>query len=260
MAFILKEIKKFKPITMKQFIFAFTLLAAVLFAQAQAPLAAACNPFPKTISVSGSAEMEIVPDEIYVQVDLHEYKKKGGDKVELDKIKTDFLALCAKVGIPDSTISIASYDGNNGNYLYWKKKKNDPSLIATITYQIKFKDSKTMDKLVEGLDDDATANFQITNVSHSKIEQYRAQLKIDAVKAARDKANNLTRAIQEHLGGAITIDEPEELNFANSYGISQFKNRMSNTVVATDESANTPAIDFKKIKLRFEVKVVFALM
>ena len=41
-----------------------------------------CYPFPKTISVTGSAAMEVIPDEIYVQVDLREYKKKGEDKSE----------------------------------------------------------------------------------------------------------------------------------------------------------------------------------
>ena len=50
------------------------------------------NLYPKTINVSGSADMEIIPDEIYVQVDLKEYKKKGESKVELEKIKSDFLA------------------------------------------------------------------------------------------------------------------------------------------------------------------------
>ena len=38
------------------------------------------NPYPKTINVTGSAEMDIVPDEIYVQVDLREYKKRVGIK------------------------------------------------------------------------------------------------------------------------------------------------------------------------------------
>src|SRR5258708_7408526 len=72
-----------------------------------------CYPFPKTISVTGSAEMEIIPDEIYVQVDLREYKKKGEDKTEIDKIKEDFLATCKAVGIADSNISVASFDGYN---------------------------------------------------------------------------------------------------------------------------------------------------
>ena len=35
------------------------------------------NPFPKTISVSGSSEMEITPDQIYVHITLREYQKKG---------------------------------------------------------------------------------------------------------------------------------------------------------------------------------------
>ena len=30
------------------------------------------NPFPKTITVSGSAEMEVIPDEIYVNITLRE--------------------------------------------------------------------------------------------------------------------------------------------------------------------------------------------
>ena len=49
------------------------------------------NPYPKTITVSGSAELEIVPDEIYVQVDLREYEKKGSGKIDLETIKKNFL-------------------------------------------------------------------------------------------------------------------------------------------------------------------------
>jgi uncharacterized protein YggE len=48
------------------------------------------NPYPKTITVNGVAEMELVPDEIYVYVDLKEYDKKGAGKVALEKIKADF--------------------------------------------------------------------------------------------------------------------------------------------------------------------------
>ncbi len=56
-------------------IFAFALLTQTATAQAGQPIYAS-NPYPKTISVNGSAEMEIVPDEIYVQIRLGEYQKK----------------------------------------------------------------------------------------------------------------------------------------------------------------------------------------
>ena len=54
------------------------------------------NPYPKTISVNGSAELEIVPDEIYVQVDVKEYEKKGQGKVTIDK-NTAAVFNCYKV-------------------------------------------------------------------------------------------------------------------------------------------------------------------
>ncbi len=62
------------------------------------------EPRQKTINVSGTAELEIVPDEIYVQVELREYDKKGGGKIDIDGIKSDFLKAVVATGIPDSNI------------------------------------------------------------------------------------------------------------------------------------------------------------
>lgn len=223
-----------------------------------------CNPYPKTITVTGSAEMDIVPDEIYVQIDLKEYRKKGENKVELDKIKSDFLAKCNSIGLPDSTISIASYEGSNFNYWYWKRKKKDPDMYSGISYQIKFKDSKKMDQLVDLLDDEATVNFQITKATHSKIQEYRKQLKIQAVKAAKEKGIYLTDAINEKVGEAITIEEPDENSFLNSLENNIRVSQYSNTMYFNKDAAkmgddDKPGVDFKKIKLRYEVKIVFAV-
>ena len=100
-----------------------------------------CFPFPKTISVTGSAEMLVIPDEIYVQIDLREYKRKGEEKIELDKIKEDFLSLCRSVGIADSNIGIASFDGYNMANI-WRRRKKDPDLFSSISYQLKFNNLK----------------------------------------------------------------------------------------------------------------------
>lgn len=247
---------------MKQLIALFVVVLSVFFAKAQTQ--PTCNPYPKTISVTGSAEMDIVPDEIYVQIDLKEYKKKGENKVELEKIKSDFLAKCSSIGLVDSVISIASYQGTNYNYWYWQKRKKDPDMYAGIAYQVKFKDSKKMDQLVDLLDDEATANFQIVKATHSKIQDYRKQLKIQAVKAAKDKGIYLTDAINEKLGEAITIEEPDENSFVNS-----LENNIRIRGVANAAYYNKDAeklydngitgVDFKKIKLRYEVKMIFAV-
>ena len=67
------------------------------------------NPFPKTITVSGSAEMEIVPDEIYVNITLREYQKRGESKKDIETIKTTFLENCKAICLHDSVISIISF-------------------------------------------------------------------------------------------------------------------------------------------------------
>ncbi len=179
------------------------------------------NPFPKKITVSGSAEMEIVPDEIYVNVQLKEYQKRGEEKKDIETIKKQFLESCKAAGIPDSVISIVSFTGSNP--FFWKKRKKDPDLFTSITYQVKFKTSELMDKLVEKLDDDATQSFLIVSVNHSKMTEYRRQLKIAAVKAAKDKGIYLTDAIGEKLGEAITINEPDENHIIPGNCLVQFR-------------------------------------
>lgn len=218
------------------------------------------NPFPKTITVSGSAEMEIIPDEIYVNIELKEYQKKGDPKKDLETIKKQFLDYCKSSGIPDSAISIESYSGN-GNYYSSRKKKKTADLFAGITYQIKFNSSKTMDNLVEKLDDDATQSFVIALVSHSRIIEFRRYLKIKAVQAAKEKGTYLTEAVGEKLGEAITITEPTEWNpeIYSSLRSHIIENQTYSSNYLMPTKPESSEVDFKRLKLRFEVNVVFAL-
>lgn len=243
-----------------------TIIAAWAFIYVTAPVFAQNNtaiPFPKTIEVTGSAELEVIPDEIYVQVDLREYKKKG-EKVELETIKTNFLNKCKAVGIADADVSIASYEGSNYNYWYWRRSKKSPDLLSSIAYQVKFTNSKKMDELVDVLDDEATTNFNVTKVSHSKLADYRKDLKIKAIKAAKDKSNYLAEAIDEKAGQAIQIIEFDGTDPANpflDYWLRDKQNMQSNRIYSNTlpDKTGTVVADFKRIKLRYEVKVVFAL-
>jgi uncharacterized protein len=232
----------------------FSVFVHVLFAQSSSP-----NPFPKTISVTGSAELEIIPDEIYVSVMLREYQKKGENKKELEAIKTHFLQSCKAAGIPDSSVSIAAFTGFNEYYVHRKKRK-DPNMMASIVYQVKFTDSKTMDALVDRLDDEATQHFLVTGTSHSQVTSIRKQLKIKAVQTAKEKGLYLTGAINEKLGPAISIIEPEEPVYGpiNPYANVRLQALDGYAAMEKDASIN-PQIDFRKIKLKYEVKMVFAI-
>lgn len=242
---------------MKGIILTLTMLFSVLSSFAQTDK----NPFPKTITVTGTAETEIIPDEIYVQVDLKEYDKKGQGKISLDEIKKNFLNIVKALGIPDSTVSIAAYDGLNGNP-WWKKKHKKEELYASISYQIKLNSSKQVDNLVDHLDDNATQNFFIQRTASSKMTALRKQLKMEAIRAAKEKAIYLAEAIDEKIGVAVTINEPMEyyIPYAQNLRVAN-KSRVMGVELQGDETANgdTGAIDFTKIKLKYDVTVVFAL-
>ncbi|MBB1286241.1 SIMPL domain-containing protein [Flavisolibacter sp. BT320] len=233
------------------FLLAGVMITAMSFAQER-------NPYPRTITVNGSAEMEIVPDEIYVQVYLKEYEKKGSGKVSIDKIRQDFLTAVRSLGLPDTAVSVSGYDANNFNP-WWRKKNKKEELYASITYQVKLRSAAQVDQLVDKLDDNATQNFYISRTAHSKLEEFRKNLKIQAVKAAKEKAQYLAGAVDENIGVAITINEPGE--YYQPYYGNVASNRMMKAEMAQDASgaADQPQADFKKMKLRYDVSVVFEL-
>jgi len=230
---------------MKKILFTLAVLTGLHGIAQQQP-----NQFPRTINVNGSAEMEVIPDEIYVRVDLQEYERKGNKKT-LDEIKSSFISSLHSIGINDTAISVDTYQGYNPEW--WRKHKKDKeNLMASVSYEIKLNSVAKLGQLVNVLDDDATSSFVLTRTSHSRMNEFRKQLKIQAVKAAREKAEYLAGALDEKVGNVVSISEPNEgwtsyppLSFANT------------TVgLANDEN---PSIDFRKMKLRFEVNVVFGL-
>jgi uncharacterized protein YggE len=245
-----------KYTTMKNLIIAVIALFGFLTVSAQDN-----SKLPRTINVNGSAEMEVVPDEIYVQVDLREYDKKGVGKIDIESIKNKFLTAAKSIGLSETDLSVQGYSGWDGNIWYYKKnKKQNPDMKAGITYWVKVNSTSKMDELVNKLDDEATTNFFIAKVSHSKIQEFKKQLKIQAIKAAKDKAGYLAEAIGEKVGETITINEPNEVGYYPPV----YRNRVANQSMAVEgnmagDAAAPMNVDFKKIKLQFDVNVVFGL-
>lgn len=211
----------------------------------------------RTISATGNAKIEVVPDEIYVAVNLREYDKKGGGKIDIETIKNSFLSACKSLGMNDSDVVVQSYSGYDGTpYQYKKNKKQNPDLKAGINYWVKVSSLKKMDDLVNKLDDEATQNFYIAKADYSKRDEIELKMKQDAIRAARDKAIALASAINEKIGNAVTINEPNEVgdNPRPMYAMAMRAKAVSDN----DEPAMN--VDFKKIKIEYEANVVFALL
>lgn len=213
---------------------------------------------PRLVNVTASAEMEVVPDEVWVQVQLQEYDKKGAGKVGLEKISNDFLAKMKALGLTEKEVSLQSASGYDNNYWQWyrRNKQKNPDMKATVSYLLKLNSVKQMEQVVADLDDEATQNFYIQKLSHSKMDDYRNQLKVQALKNARSRAQVLAEAVGARVGAVYQINEPAENSYEppRIYAQAMMKR-------ADMEMADVPAmnVDFKKIKLKFEAPVSFLL-
>src|SRR5690349_17201196 len=160
----------------------------------------------KKIEVTGSAEMEVVPDEVYLGITLQEYNNKQKEKISIDEISKNFLAICDKAGISKDHIEVQNMSGfDNSSWWYRKRKKEQPDLMQSTTYIIKFSSPAEVDKLVNKLDDNATNNVYIEKVSNSKETEYRKQLKIQALQNAKEKARYLLEGVGEKVGGLLYV-------------------------------------------------------
>lgn len=208
----------------------------------------------KKVAVTGSAEMEVEPDEIYVNFEVREYYNKQKVKVDISTIKKEFLDQCAKAGISREDIRVEGMGGSAYDYWYRKRKKSEPDFLATVNYIIKFSSAAKIDELVPLLNDEATSNMYVSKISNTKMEDYRKQVKIKATLAAKQKAQYLAESIGERIGSALLIEEIE-----TAPPVYYNKMAMSNTLMEASGEGGDSTTPFQKIKIRYEIRAEFEL-
>lgn len=230
---------------MKKIILSIGLLMAVMSLSAQTA------DQRRKIEVNGTAETEVTPDIIYVGVSLKEYfdNKK---KVNIEDLERQLQAAVQKAGIAKENLTINNIMAYNDT---WNRKKN-PDFLASKQYRIKFSDLSKWNQILNAMDARGVQYSNIESYDYSKMESLKKDLKIQALKAARDKAIYLAESIGEKIGLALEINEsgnefyPQPMYRANV---------MMKTDAMVGESAPDADIDFKKIKLNYQMRAVFEL-
>lgn len=202
------------------------------------------------IEVTGKAEMEIIPDQIYIKVLLSEKDTKN--KVSVSELEKQMIQKLKEIGINiDKELMVKDMGSNFKNYLLSKKE-----IILTKEYQVIVHDGKTASQLFVELEKIGISNIDIEKLDHSKMEQFRREVKINAIKASKEKAEALTAAINQGIGRAIYIQEIQ-----NFYGYPQVSNNIMIRGIASgyNTSNNQPEIDFEKIHIEYSIMCRFEL-
>ncbi len=203
----------------------------------------------RKISVSGIAETEVTPDIIDVSISLQEYMD-GKTRVGIDQLESQLENAVKAAGIPKEDFTVNNVSGSNYT---WQRKK-DPNFLASKQYGLRVHDLDKFNRIMSQLDPKGVQSTYIANYDYSKMPEVKRDLKIKALQAAKEKATYLLNSIDEKLGRVIEI--AEESNNAPV----MYNNRAmyANTISASKVAADSD-IDFKKIKLSFQVNAVFEI-
>lgn len=207
----------------------------------------------RKIEVSGSAETEITPDIIYIAISLKEYFKDNNNKnkVEIDELEKQLQSAVLKAGIPQANFTI----NNISSYNYTLEKKKNPGFLARKQYRLKVTDLTKFNQILPAIDPRGIEYTNVESYDHSKIESLKKELKIKALQAAKEKADYLAAALNDKVYEALEIQEinneifPQPIYRANA----MYKTES----MAAD--APMPDIDFKKIKLSYQMRAIFEI-
>ena len=208
----------------------------------------------KKITVSGSAETEVMPDIIYISISLKEYLKDGNSKkkVDITELENQLFRAVQNSGIAKENLTIT----NLSSYTAIAEKKKNPDYLASKQYRLKVTDLNKWNSIIDGVDPKGIAYTNIESYDYSKITELKKELKIKALLAAKEKATYLVTSLGDKLGSAIDIQEVNNEQFPQS----MYRSNVMYMSKSEDAVPAPPAeIDFKKIKLNYIMNVVFEI-
>lgn len=234
---------------MKKLIFAILIISGLtLNAQPNVPY----------IEVNGSAEMTVIPDEIELEIILG--SPSSIKELTIEELDKKFYGAIKAHGIPESAVSFIAVDNPYYWYYWWWEYRN---YYNTKTYKLKLDCSKYDFAFINDIKTEYIRSIRITSSTHSMITDYRRQVKVQAMIAAKDKANDLLECIGQKIGKVIEVIEvPEVVNTNYWYNSYNMQNVTSNCIVSQPSSGYSDGGEsyVPAIKLRYEIKAKFEII
>ena len=207
------------------------------------------NPF---IEVTGRAELEISPDEIYLDIRLKE-RMKNGKKISLEVLENSLKRELEAIKIPKTNLFISDINSVISKTGWWSEE-----ILSTGKYSLKITSPQKLKKVFEIFKKLKITDSKITKATHSKLTEFKKKNRISAIKSAKEKANYLLKAINANIGNPLKVNETEHQlqNFAqiNRLNVASEYNSISKI-----KSYENDVVQFENIKLTSSIYVIFEI-
>lgn len=197
------------------------------------------------IEVTGIAEMEVEPDEIIFSIGI-----KADNKNELADNEKKLFEILKNAGVKNDDIKFKSMYQN----IYAKNGK------FTKSYTFKANTKANISKIFEDLNQKWVSNLNIAEVKNTKIADFRKTVKINALKAAKEKADYLLESMGKKTGTPLEIIEIEDYTSDTVLPIA-YKSSMRNVQLeAADASADISFENIENIKIKYSIKTRYEIL
>lgn len=233
--------------------YAASLLLMLLFA---APSLVAQNNLPTVpyIEVRGAATRKVTPDELYLRITIKESDYKG--KKSLAQLQQEMINVLRRNDVKvDEQLTVQSMGSS-------MKLKAFTSKILTRTegvYILKLTDVETMQDIIAELEEAEISNIALVETKYSKKKELESELGIEAVRQAKQRAEELAGAIGQQIGKAIYINtwsmneivSPRNYKTMAARGVMMNEAADAAPAVTLSVTENEYSVD---VNVRFELK------
>ena len=198
-----------------------------------------------SVSVNGSSQVKVTPDEIYLRITLDEGDTKGKDVIELQR-KRLFSAL-KRCGV-DVEKQLTLLDMSSE---YFRRGNS----LATTQYELKLTSAGAVKEVFESLEKSGISNVTVSRTACSKIDDYRRQARQEAIRNAQSRARDLAEAIGQSIGACFEIND-----YTSEARVTGSRVMMAKSA-AVDMAAEEvePNVEFEQIVINYNVSAKFVL-
>lgn len=229
--------------------FVLSLLLATPLLQAQS------NSAPKEafIEVIADAEQKVVPDEIYIAIDLRE-RGTGNNKVTIEQQEVELKKAVTGLGIDAANLTLSNAMADLVYRLF-----RDDEVIARKVYELKVSSAEQVRNVFRELDLLQIENARIFRTAYSKEKELREQMYAQAVETARSKADKMLGAVGETRGRLLMVSDRSDR--IGRSGDRDYAQRMSSVSIRSSSDKYVEPLDiaFTQVVVSAQVYVMFAV-
>lgn len=211
----------------------------------------------RTISVSGEAEILVIPDEVILQLAVETRDRDLTTATDDNQAAIDAVAAVAmRYGVPAQRIQTERIDLRPE---YTSRRRDDGMTVqvlyeyqATRSINVTLRDLDVFDDLLR--DAIAAGANRVNGVEYrtTDLRTHRDNARNQAIDAAKEKAEALAGRLDQSIGKPITISEN---GFASSFGRVSYSQNVISEATSGAGISTSPG----QISIRASVSVVFEL-